>query len=335
VSTGLFCHHYYFKSLGGSFNSFFQVYTATQDGSIFVLDTSIPKIIATLWAHTRPVNSLKALAGSRLASGSVDATIRVWDTSNGANLLITILTNTQLLAVRIMETLANGQRLANSLSNGYIQFWNMTTYKLDSQITSTYLSLINALKLLPNGNLLSLDSTNLVRIWNPYNYSLVSSFTILNAYNSIKSLQVLNDGTLVALVNQYYGGLLSFWNSSNGTMLSSSFVTFEQAIFSSVNIADDLVAVGGSSGYLEFLQIAENRSAIRARSGPVPTGLNDSLNMVAYNGQSLALEYGYLNGFIDLIGQNFTKTKLRSFYLTIFCIDYQGIDQMTSLYASS
>jgi WD40 repeat protein len=214
-------------------------------------------------------------------------------------------TNESLTAVYLLETLSDGLRLAAFLSSGFIQFWNMSSFQLDNQLKSH--SLITAMRLLPNGNLLCLDNLNRLFAYNTVNYSLLTIFLKASINNPIRSLHVLNDGALVTVFTQSSGGSLSLWNSTSGAMLGAP-ETFSQAIFSSIKLTDDLIAVAGSSGFLEIIQIASNHSMILARSGPLATDLSVTISMLAYNGQYLALEFGYQAGHVSFIGKNLAKT---------------------------
>jgi WD40 repeat protein len=289
-----------------------------------VWDTSSQTLIASLWGHSNTVNAIEALKNGLLASGSSDGTIRCWNISKGGALLTSISTSSQSwVRVQLLKALPGGLRLAAYLDSWNIQFWNMTTYTLDYQVGSQQ-SLI-AMELLPNGDLLTIDKTNYIRVWNTNSFSIVRSFGVLTNYNTIVSSQVLTDGILATLVNQYSGGMLSFWNSTNGMMLGTS-QTFSQALFSSVKLADNKIAVGGSLGYFELLQIAQqNNSMLRVtRSGALSMTLNVAINKLAYNGQSIALTYGIAQAYLSLYGQNLTKTDLSMHYDAISLIEFQS-----------
>jgi WD40 repeat protein len=291
-----------------------------QDGSIFVWDTSRQTLIASLWGHTGTVNAIEALNNIIVATGSNDGTIRVWDAVNAGALLTTISTSTGVL---LLKTLPGRQRLAAFVNSWYIQFWNMTSYTLESQVASV--GWLIAMELLPNGDLLTIDSANFIRVWNTISYAMINSYGILTNYNTIVSSQVLIDGTLVTLVNQYSGGLVSFWKSTNGMMLGTS-QTFSQALFCSVKLGDNQIAVGGGSGYFEVLQIAQPSDSIPivTRSGPLSMNQSVAINMLAYNGKSIALEYGYTQGYLSLYGENLTKTDFVTNCNVINLIEFQS-----------
>ena len=117
---------------------------------------------ARLEGHTGPVSALCALPDGRLASGSWDNTIRLWDPSSGAE---TARLKGHTLRVTALCLLPDG-RLASGSDDNTIRLWDATsgaeTARLEGHSGS-----VTSLCLLPDGRLASGSSDKTIRISEP------------------------------------------------------------------------------------------------------------------------------------------------------------------------
>jgi WD40 repeat protein len=266
------------------------------DGSIFVWDTSLVKLVATLWGHTSVVTSLVSLNDGRLVSGSMDSALNVWNTTNGGAFVKRILTNDQNVAVNVLQLLSD-LTLVVGLDDGQIQVWDMFKYTLNWNM---YLSgSVLALKLLSNGYLAALEGG--LNILDMSTQSSVISYTF---GAPLVSLELLNDQILVTGDSNN----VRYYDYINGAFLTT-FNPFSQAKSSILSLSSSLLAIGGrSSGNLQLWQVNATirpiRQTLKLNLNNVSLQSGSNLSSLAYNGQKLAV--GYLSGAISLIESNGT-----------------------------
>ncbi|CAF1013692.1 unnamed protein product [Brachionus calyciflorus] len=117
--------------------------------------------IGTLTGHTSGVSSLTVLNNGNLASGSVDRTIKIWNT-NDFSLVRTLTGHTDI--VRTLSVLKNGN-LASGSSDRTIKIWNTNDGSLIRTITG-FINAVYAISVLNNGNLASGSDDGSIKIWN-------------------------------------------------------------------------------------------------------------------------------------------------------------------------
>ena len=114
----------------------------------------------TLQGHSNPVMALTALAGGVLASGSEDATIRLWDTSTGKCLRTLEGHSGRIYA---LTALAEGV-LASGCKDNTIVLWDIATGKC-LRILKGHAGRVYALTALAGGVLASASDDNTIRLW--------------------------------------------------------------------------------------------------------------------------------------------------------------------------
>lgn len=113
-----------------------------QSGNITVMSQNFSSTLFTLFGHTNGVNCLKILSDGRLASGSYDGTVRIWNLASGT-LDMTFDTG-GIVYTDSIDLLPNGYLISGS-GNG-IFVWNTATGSLVVNITDPNFGYITCIK---------------------------------------------------------------------------------------------------------------------------------------------------------------------------------------------
>ena len=144
--------------------------------------------------------------GKRLASGSKDKTVRLWDTDTGTEL--TILRKHK----GWISTLAfspNGKMLASGSTDKTVHLWDTDAGELITTLTG-HLSGIAALSFSPDGKMLasgSIDGT--IRFWNTETGDLLP-INITEHTEWVKAVSFIKDSSTLASVA--FNGIITFWD---------------------------------------------------------------------------------------------------------------------------
>ncbi|MDX2214653.1 MAG: WD40 repeat domain-containing serine/threonine-protein kinase [Oculatellaceae cyanobacterium bins.114] len=119
-------------------------------------------ITQTLSGHTGEIKCLLlGPAGTHLISGSVDATIRIWDATTG-QLVQTLEGHTSYINALIVSP--NGKNLISGSADATIRIWDLQTGKTIRTLQDS--SFVNTLDISPDGKILvSGDADNTIKIW--------------------------------------------------------------------------------------------------------------------------------------------------------------------------
>ena len=144
--------------------------------------------------------------GKRLASGSKDETVRLWDIATGTEL--TILRKHK----GWISTLAfspNGKRLASGSTDKTVHLWDTDTGELITTLTG-HLNGIAALSFSPDGKMLasgSIDGT--IRFWNTETGDSLP-INITEHTEWVKAVSFIKDSSTLASVA--FNGIITFWD---------------------------------------------------------------------------------------------------------------------------
>ena len=138
--------------------------------------------------HYLNINCLAVLPDGRLASGSMDETLRVWDTSSGQSKTL----EGHKGAVTCLAVLPDG-RLASGSWDETVRVWDTSTGQ--SKTLEGHKGTVKCLAVLPDGRLASGSWDETVRVWDT---STGQSKTLEGHKGTVKCLAVLPDGRLAS-----------------------------------------------------------------------------------------------------------------------------------------
>jgi WD40 repeat protein len=164
--------------------------TASKDKTIKILDLNKNIPIKTLEGHTDEIRFLALLSDGNIASGSLDKTIKIWESKNDYKCINTLNGHTDL--VRCLLVLQNGNLVSGSYDNS-IRVWDCKSFeciKTNQGHTYWVYSLIN----LVNGFYASGSCDKTFKVWNTNN-ECVNTIT---EDNGVLSLLLLTGGNIAS-----------------------------------------------------------------------------------------------------------------------------------------
>ena len=195
-----------------------------RDGTIQLWDVATRKKLSTLRGHVdlplqpldKPVqrmfktNWVLAVAfspdGTRLASGSTDTTVRLWDTTGDEDGM-TLQKHTG--PTNVLAFSPDGKMLASGSTDKTVQLWDTTTGDPLATLTG-HLNGITALAFSPDGRTLVSGSTDgTIRFWQTATGAPVDTL-ITGHTQSIKAATFFQDSS--TLVSAAFNGEITFWD---------------------------------------------------------------------------------------------------------------------------
>lgn len=165
--------------------------------------------LLTLAGHHHIVSSLAVMPDGTLASSSWDRTIRVWNTTHGV-CLVTLRGHTN--RVYPLAAMPDG-KLASGSDDGTVRLWDPA--RGVCVLTIDVVGVVSAVGVLPNGDLITASVDGMIRAWDA-NGACVLTFD--GSCNSKTSLVVCSDG---CLLSSNFGGYVHGWDSTTGESLFS------------------------------------------------------------------------------------------------------------------
>ncbi len=188
--------------------------TGEISGAIKLWDLATAKDPKTLTGHTAPVTSLRYLPSrAKLVSGSLDKTIRLWNTADGAPAgQVETPAPVQALAV-----VADGAQVASGGADNAIRLWTLPAdaampFVAGPQIAG-HAQPITALAASPTDKtqLISASADGTIRQWNLTNNQQIRE---IKHGAAVTALTVRNDGLQIASAGA--DNLIKLWNAADG-----------------------------------------------------------------------------------------------------------------------
>ncbi|OOQ84434.1 Protein will die slowly [Penicillium brasilianum] len=167
-----------------------------------------------LRGHLRGVSAVQFSPDcSMIASGSADATIKVWDTSTG-RLIYTF--EGHLAGISSLAWSPDGQWIASGSDDKTIRFWNVNTGRAHTKTFEGHHNYVYQIAFAPKGNILVSGSYDeAVFIWDVRRARVMRS---LPAHSDpVAGIDVVHDGTLI--VSCALDGLVRVWDTHSGQCL--------------------------------------------------------------------------------------------------------------------
>ena len=211
--------------------------------------------------------------GTKLASGSKDKTVRLWDTDTNEELAIL---QKHTGWINALAFSSDGKRLASGSTDETVNLWDTDTGELIATFTG-HLNGIVALSFSPDGSTLASGSTDgTIKFWNTETGESLP-IRITEHTKWVKAVSFSEDNS--ALVSVAFNGIIDFWdlntsqktgsqNAVHGDLLRGSALSPDGIKLASVGAKATMFFEAGGSGSTLSSQMADRRVQLtEARTG--------------------------------------------------------------------
>ncbi|KAF9504995.1 hypothetical protein BS47DRAFT_1437375 [Hydnum rufescens UP504] len=195
----------------------YKVYFKETSGSIRVLqgmDSQWPRILATFHGHCSPISSIACSKdGLKMASGSYDHSIRLWDVTSGF-LIATLVGHTY--SVNSVSFSPDGWRLASGSIDLSIRLWDATS-GIPIAVLKGHLGSVQSVAFSPDGLQLASGSKDCsIWLWNATSYELIKKLE--GHVGSVNSVAFSPDGFRLASGSS--DSSIWLWDATLGTPIA-------------------------------------------------------------------------------------------------------------------
>jgi len=187
------------------------------------------------------VHTLVALPDGRLASGSTDNTIRLWDPANGACERVFEGHQGWVWALAVL----GDERLASGSDDNTIRLWNPATGACE-RVFEGHQDWVRALAVLGDGRLASGSDDNTIRLWDPA--SGACELVFKGHQGAVMALAVLGDGRLASGSGD---STIRLWNPATGAC-ERVFEGYQFPVMALAVLGDGRLASGSSDNTIRL-----------------------------------------------------------------------------------
>ena len=184
-------------------------------GMIKIWNIQLSECISNINAHKKSVFCLKKLdnGNQKLASGSIDHTIRIWDTKNKKCLDTLVGHSGPVLALcydNQQDVLISGSH------DNHIKFWDLKKRSFCLRTIEAHTAMIIDLKITTHNKLVSSSYDSTIKIWNMSNFRCEN----LISYNFYSQLHfdLLSNNNIITLLKTKH---VKIWDINDGKCLST------------------------------------------------------------------------------------------------------------------
>lgn len=189
--------------------------------------------ISTLIGHINWVKCLILLKDGKLASGSEDKTIRLWNTKSNECVGVFIGHGS---CVNCLIELKDG-KLASGSSDNTIKLWNLTTNKCVATLTG-HSSWVKCLIQLKDGRVVSGSSDKTIKLWNVRtNNECITTLTGHSHY--VSCIVQLNNGRLAS---GSYDRIIKLWNTTTNNQFIIEMTGHSDYVYCLIQLNDQRLA---------------------------------------------------------------------------------------------
>ena len=231
--------------------------------------------------------------GTKLASGSQDKTVRLWDTDTNEELAIL---QKHTGWINALAFSSDSKRLASGSTDKTVNLWDTDTGELIATFTG-HLNGIVALSFSPDGSTLASGSTDgTIKFWNTETKHLLP-ISITEHAKWVKSVSFSEDSS--ALVSVAFNGIIDFWdlntsqktgsqNAVHADLLRGSALSRDGTKLASVGAKATMFFEAGDSGTTLYTHSADQQVRLtEVRTGRELATLNET-NGLMDTGNSMA-----------------------------------------------
>ncbi len=270
--------------------------------------------------------------GTRLASGSQDKTVRLWDTDTNEELTIL---QKHTGWINALAFSSDGKKLASGSTDKTVNLWDTDTGELIATFPG-HLNGVVALSFSPDGSTLASGSTDgTIKFWNTETGELLP-ISITEHTKWVKAVSFSEDNS--ALVSVAFNGIIDFWdlktsqktgsqNAVHGDLLRGSTLSPDGSKLASVGAKATMFFETGGSGATLSTQMANRQIQLtETRTGRELATLNET-DGVMDPGNSMAFSPDGKTVAFDSLGKIYVWNTETGNSINISLIDEENVPE--------